>query len=168
MTDIMQKRISRRNLLRVGGCTGVVLVAGGATGVLLDSQTDIIDRIRGISQTSLLDDPGAWEYADQMLVVALDKAPELAEAGSAVRLEDDQLPEPLLIVHGTDDEFYVFVNKCSHGGRKIDMVDGQLKCCSLSGSEFAYSGKVESGTAPDPLTTYEVIVDGSELTIRLA
>lgn len=168
MTDITHKRITRRTLLRLGGCAGITAVAGGVGAIALDRQTDFFDRLQGISDTPMLDDPDAWRYAGNTLTLALDRIPDLAAAGSAVQLDDDAVPEPLLIVHGADDAYYVYVNKCPHGKRKIDPVSGKLECTSLSKSTFDYSGAVLSGPAETALTTYTVAQNGTELVVTLA
>jgi len=166
--DLAQKRISRRTLLRLGGCAGISVVAGGVGVVAVDRQTDFFDRLRGVSHTPVLDDPAAWRYAGDTLTLALDRVPALASPGSAVQLDDDAVPEPLLIVHSADDAYYVYVNKCPHGKRKIDPHNGELECTSISQSTFDYGGTVLSGPADAPLTTYTVARDGDTLTITLA
>lgn len=168
MSDVLQQKVSRRTLLRLGGCAGVTVVACGITGVVLDTQTDVIDRIQGVSHTPVLDNEAAWTYADNTLTLTLSQIPDLAQPNDAVRLEDDRLPEPLLIVHGKDDNYYVYLNKCTHNKRKIDTIDGKLKCCSISSATYDYSGKVLSGPAKGALTTYEVQQDNDQLVIVLS
>ncbi len=168
MSETNEPKVSRRTLLRIGGCAGVFLATGGVAGGIVATQTDFIDRVRGKSDTPVLDDPTAWEYADPTLTLALASIPDLAEPGHAVQLDDDTLPEPLLILHGTDDEYYVFVNKCPHAKRKIDPLGDKLECTSISQSSFDYTGKVLSGPADSPLTSYEVVHDGEQLIVTLA
>lgn len=168
MTENNKQRFSRRTLFRLGGCAGIAVAAGGVGGVILDRQTDFFDRLQGISHTPELTNPDAWAYADNTLTLALDQIPELAEPGSAVQLDHDSLPRPLLIVHGNDGGYYVFVNECTHGKRKIDISGGELKCTSLSQSTFDYSGAVLSGPAEDDLTTYTVAQQGDALIVTLA
>ena len=162
----MATKITRRNLLRIGGCAGAGLVVAGVGGVGL-YEAGTLDRLFGISHTPELDNENAWAYADNVLTVDLAQVTDLAEINSGVQLDHDTLPEPLLIVHGDDDEFYVFVNKCPHADRKIDVIDGQVRCTSMGKSTFDYAGTRLSGTADSPLPTYEVARDGDTLTIRL-
>lgn len=160
------KKPSRRDVLRIG-CAATILGTVGAAGLL--TQTDFYDRLLGTTKTPLLDDPTAWAYADNTLTLTLAQIPDLAAPGTAVRLEDDQVPENLLIVHGTDEQYYVFVNACTHGERKIDLDEnGQLKCTSMGQSKFTYAGEVVSGSAESPLTTYTVERTGGELIVTLA
>lgn len=168
MTDLLNRKLSRRALLRVGGCAGATLVACGVGGVVVGTQTDLIDRIRGISDTPRLANDAAWDYSDNTLTLALDLIPELDEPGSGVRLEEDALPEPLLILHGVDGSYYVYINKCPHAGRKLDPAGGKVECTSVSRSTFDYDGRVRSGPAEDDLTSYAVAVEGSQLVITLA
>jgi nitrite reductase/ring-hydroxylating ferredoxin subunit len=160
------KKPSRRDVLRIG-CAATILGTVGAAGLL--TQTSLYDRMLGITHTPLLDDPSVWSYTDNTLSLALAQVPDLALPGTAVRLEDEQVPENLLIVHGTDDQYYVFVNSCTHSGRKIDLDDsGQLKCTSMGQSKFTYQGEVISGSAESPLTTYTVDQSEGQLVITLA
>jgi nitrite reductase/ring-hydroxylating ferredoxin subunit len=168
MTEESKPKMSRRTLLRLGGCAGVTVVGCGVTGVVVGTQTDLFDRIRGVTHTPLLENPDAWAFTDGTLTLALDQVPDLVELNSAVRLEDDAVPEPLLIVHGADGGYYVFVNRCTHAKRKIDLSDGQLKCTSISSAEYDYSGAVLSGPTDEALTTYTVAQDGDLLVITLA
>ncbi|HEX2908325.1 MAG TPA: Rieske (2Fe-2S) protein [Phototrophicaceae bacterium] len=160
------KKVSRRALLRLG-CAGVVVAAAGAAGVL--SQTDFMDRMQGVTHTPLLTDETAWSYADNTLTISLERLPQLSQPGSALRLEASQLSEPLLLVHGVDDQFYVYLNKCTHSGRKIDLDgSGQLTCCSVSQSTFSYAGAVLDGPAKSALTTYTIEQTENQLLITLA
>lgn len=168
MAEVLKRQFTRRTMLRIGGCAGVTAAACGISGVVVATQTDLLDRIRGISDTPVLEDREAWTYAGSTLTLALDRIPDLAVPGSAVRLEDDDVPEPLLIVHGVDDEYYVFINKCPHAGRKIDPLGGKLECTSIGKSVFDYAGNVLSGTAKTGLTTYTVTYDAGQLVVELA
>lgn len=168
MTDMLNQKVSRRTLLRIGGCAGLAVATGGVAGVVLETQTDLFDRLRGISHTPLLDNPDAWAYEAGTLTLDLSRIPDLAAPGSAVQLDDDAVPEPLLIVYGMDEAYYVFVNKCPHGDRKIDLHEGDLRCTSISRSTFDYAGTVLSGPADSPLESYTVRAEGESLVITLA
>jgi cytochrome b6-f complex iron-sulfur subunit len=162
----LAQKLSRRAILRMG-CLGTVVLAAGAAGVA--HQTGIVNRIQGVTFTPLLEDSAAWNYADGELRLSLARVPELAAPGSAVRLESDRLPEDLLLVYGVDEQYYLYANACTHGGRKIDLDgSGQLTCVSVNQSRFDYNGAVQSGPAPDPLTTYTVAQQGDQLVVTLS
>ncbi len=166
MSDLMNRKLSRRTLLRIGGCAVVTAMAGGA-GAIIATQTDLLDRLQGVTDTEVLA-RDAWDYADGTLIIDLDQVPTLAALNSAMRLEDDAIPESLLIVHGADDDYYVFVNLCPHNQRKVDPVEGMLKCVCPSHSTFDYAGTVLSGPAKTALTTYAVTQEGDSLVVTLA
>ncbi len=111
-----------------------------------------LKRILGICETPLADS-GSWRMAEKQIIADLNKIPSLSKPGSAVRLEGGKLPCRILLVHGTDGNHYVFVNRCSHMGRRIDPMAGEaaLCCCSVSKSMYSYDGKVISGPAKGPL-----------------
>ncbi|WP_119072248.1 ubiquinol-cytochrome c reductase iron-sulfur subunit [Aggregatilinea lenta] len=166
MSDLLNQRLSRRTLLRIGGCAVVTAMAGGA-GAIVATQTDLLDRLQGVTDTEVLA-RDAWDYADGTLTIDLERVPDLAALNTALRLEDDAMPEPLLIVHGADDDYYVFVNLCSHNQRKVDPVEGMLKCVCPSHSTFDYAGTVLSGPAKTGLTTYAVTQAGESLVVTLS
>lgn len=168
MTEKPKRGVSRRAFLRLGGCAGITVVAGGIGAIVVDHETDFFDRLQGISDTPKLTDPAAWSYADNTLTLFLDQIPELSEPGSAVQLDNDTVPDPLLIVYGQDEAYYVYVNKCPHGDRKIDPVSGKLECTSISKSTFDYSGEVLSGPADKALTSYSVAITDDQLVVTLA
>lgn len=160
------RQLSRRSFLRIG-CLGTLAVTAGAVGVA--NYTGGLDRLKGVTHTPLLDNPAAWRYDNSELRLALAGVPDLAQLGHAIRLEDASLPEDLLIVYGVDGEYYVYINKCTHGQRKIDLDEnGQLRCTSLGQSRFDYHGQVLSGSATSPLTTYTVERQGDELVIAFS
>jgi nitrite reductase/ring-hydroxylating ferredoxin subunit len=168
MTDLLKRKLTRRTLLRVGGCAGISMAACGVSAAVVGTQTDLFDRLRGITDMPLLENDDAWRYEGGVLVLDLALVPELAAPDSAVRLEEDAVPEPLLIVRDAQDVYHVFVNKCTHADRKLDLVDGELECTSFSTSTFDLAGEPQSGPAKDRLTTYTAGVDGGRLVVALA
>jgi nitrite reductase/ring-hydroxylating ferredoxin subunit len=129
----------------------------------------ILQRLFGIPATKIPQDPNCWGYADGKLVIELDRARELAKPGSALRLEGKNLPERLLIVHGEDDNFYTFQNRCRHMGRRLDPVPGTstVQCCSMGKSTYAYDGKVLYGSVKEAIKTYQPQVQDGKLIINL-
>jgi len=58
------------------------------------------------------------------VTIRLAEATALATVGGAVRLEGKGLASSVLIVHADTDEYLAFENRCTHGGRKLDPVEG--------------------------------------------
>ena len=128
-----------------------------------------LKRIFGISETPVPADAASWQYADQKIRLFLDNIPELDRPGSAVRLEGKGLPARTLIVHGQDGDFHAFVNRCTHMGRRIDILDGtdKIECCSVNKSTFDYQGRPVGGAARKSLHVLTVTVNGRELIISV-
>jgi nitrite reductase/ring-hydroxylating ferredoxin subunit len=126
---------------------------------------NIFQRLLGKCVTREPIERDSWRYSDGKLEVDLSKIPELSDPGSAVRLEGDELPERLLLVHGDDGEYRLFRNRCTHGGRRLDPVPGAstVQCCSIGKSTFDYSGKLLAGSAKDDLVVYPVQIEGKKL-----
>lgn len=128
----------------------------------------IFKRLFGICQTQLPQAEDCWKYDGNVLKVDLTKVPELSNPGSAVRIEDKSLPERILVVHGDDNKWYAFKNKCTHGGRRLDPLkgEGQLECCSVGKSQFSYDGKLLGGSARKDIETYDTEIENDELTLK--
>jgi nitrite reductase/ring-hydroxylating ferredoxin subunit len=163
-----EKIIQRRDFLKL---TGVV---GGA--FLLTSCSKISDLVTevtlGATQTSLPQIEGAWSYSEGTLKLDLTKLPEISDLGSAVRIEGDVLPDPILVVLGEDGNYYAFKNVCAHAGRMIDPVAGTmtLTCTSIvckDLSKYDYQGNVLSGLAQGPLTSNSLSVEDDQLIITV-
>jgi len=126
-------------------------------------------RLFGICETMPPTDAGCWDLSGNKIEIQLDRAPELAGRGGAIRLEEKGMPERVLLIHGHDGEFHAFKNRCTHGGRRIDPfgANEQIRCCSVSKSTFDYTGKVVSGPAKGPLTSFKVERGDGKLTVYL-
>jgi Rieske Fe-S protein len=121
-------------------------------------ERNIFQRLFGLCATKEPSDPQCWTVKDGKVQIYINKAIELKNPGSAIRLEGKQLSDRLLVCHGTDDKYYSFVNKCKHMGRRMDPVpDTQtIQCCSIGKSTYDYSGKNISGSAKASLDTFPV------------
>jgi nitrite reductase/ring-hydroxylating ferredoxin subunit len=166
----MTNRMSRRDFLKFTGAAGGMLIIGGyVVAELADPQRAVFDRLAGNPLTDLPQDAGAWVFEDGELTLDLARLPELESLGGAVRIEGDLLPDDVLVFLGEDEAYYAFKNACTHAGRKIDPVTGEmvLECCSVNGSRYGYDGAVLSGPAEAPLTAYPAALEGSVLHIIL-
>jgi len=128
-----------------------------------------IKRLLGICQTEIPQNVHCWNYDGKELTVDLSMAPEVSQAGSAMRIEGKTLPNRVLVVHGDDNEWYVFKNKCTHGGRRLDPLKGEskLQCCSIGKSEFDYQGNILGGSAKKNIVGYPVELNDKTLTVKL-
>jgi cytochrome b6-f complex iron-sulfur subunit len=124
--------------------------------------------VLGICETQPLD--GAlWTSEGAEVTIRLGEAAALAPVGAAVRLEGKGLPSPVLVVHAEGDEYLAFENRCTHGKRRLDPVEGkrELRCCSLNHSRFDYDGNVLSGPAEGSIKRYPVELRGEDLVVTL-
>jgi len=126
-------------------------------------------RILGICRTKPPVDGACWAFSRDQVEIDLPRAPELSKPGGAVRLEGRGLPERLMVLRGPNDKFYAYKNRCTHMGRRIDPVadNKALQCCSVSKSTYDFAGKVVSGPAKGPLTTYKTVSKEGKLIISL-
>jgi nitrite reductase/ring-hydroxylating ferredoxin subunit len=130
---------------------------------------NIFQRLFGLCATNKPSDPECWKITDGKVEIDINRAIELKSPGSAIRLEGNQLPDRLLVCHGTDDKYYAYVNKCKHMGRRMDPVPETqtIQCCSIGKSSYDYSGKRLSGLAKDTLDTFIVEKSTDKIVIRL-
>ena len=127
-------------------------------------------RLLGISKSNLPADPRCWRYANGQVTVDLGACAELVPKGGAVRLEGNNLPIRVLVVHGEDGGYFAFHNRCTHAGRRLDALPGQprLECCSVGKSTFEYDGSKVSGPAKGPAATLPVEEQNGRLYINLS
>ena len=127
-----------------------------------------LKRLFGKPATGTAADPGCASFDDGVLVVDLARAPELERPGGALRFEEG-LPERVLVVHGEDGSWRAFVNRCRHGGRRVDPVPGTetVQCCSVGKATYDYEGRLVAGKAKGPLAAIPVKEHGGRLRIRL-
>lgn len=124
-------------------------------------------RLFGICETAPPTNSDCWNFSGGKIEIQLDRVSELANKGGAIRLEGKGMPEKVLVINGQDGEFHAFKNRCTHAGRRIDPfgANEQIRCCSISKSTFDYTGKVVSGAAKKPITSYHVEHEDGKLTI---
>ena len=129
-----------------------------------------LKRIFGICETRLPGDPQGWSLQNGTVRIDLLRVPELAAPGSAVRLEGRGLDPRLLVFRGDDGRYHAVANRCTHMGRRIDVIAGSntIECCSVSKSTFTYDGQPVGGAAKRPVTNYPVSREGDTLTITLS
>ena len=132
---------------------------------------NIFQRIFGIPATPRFDNPDCWRFSDGKLTVDLKKVPELEKPGGAIRLEGGTLPQRVLVIHGGDDNYRVFRNRCSHiGHRRLDPVPGTntVQCCSVSKSTYDFEGTKIHGPAPESIISYPVTIENDKLIATLS
>jgi nitrite reductase/ring-hydroxylating ferredoxin subunit len=129
-----------------------------------------LQRVLGICATTKPADVGAWSYSGNKVSVDLDRVPELARPGTAVRLEGGPLPVKVLLLYGDDGQFRAFKNRCTHlGHRRLDPVPGAktVQCCSVNKTTYGYDGKNLFGPGKRSLTQYPLEKKGSKVVISL-
>ena len=126
-------------------------------------------RLLGICETPMPADPDAWTVQDGIVRIDLSRMNELKNPGGGVRLEGKGLDPRLLVFHGDAGQYHAVANRCTHMGRRIDIIPGEsvIQCCSVSKSTFTYGGRPVGGAAQKPIKTYAVRQDQEALTIRL-
>ena len=132
-----------------------------------DVKRNFFQRLFGKPATKPPQDNDCWSFSDGVLLIELEKAPELSEPGGALRLEADELPNKVLVIHGDDGQYHAFKNVCTHGKRCLDPVPGggTVQCCSVGKSTYDYNGNVLRGSAKENIVVYPVKVDNGNLKV---
>ena len=130
----------------------------------------LFKRILGICETKPPENGDCWKYSEGEIEVELGRVPELSDHGGAIRLEGKNMPKRVLVAYGFDERFHAFENRCTHMGRRIDPVADTeaIRCCSVSRSMFDYTGKLISGPAKGPLTSFKVESKDGKLIISIS
>lgn len=130
---------------------------------------NVFQRLFGICATGMLADTESWSVGDNVITIELDRVPELANPGGAVRLEGKNLPERILVVHGEDGEYHAFLNKCVHGNRRLDPVPGTntVQCCSIGKSTFDLNGNHLFGAVRENVDVFPVETENGKILIKL-
>jgi len=123
-------------------------------------------RILGISATGSAAE-GSWTLDGRNLKIDLGRLPEVSAKGTGVRIEGKGLPERILLLHGTDGEFYAFRNRCTHGGRRLDPHGDGMQCCSVGKSVFDLNGTIISGSAKKNLKKYAIKRESNYIIIEM-
>ena len=160
------KKISRKAFL-VGGATAVATAAAGAC---LCTKTGWA-TITGMGATPSIA-PDAYSIgADKSIRIFLDKVPELAQVGGAVKIVDANINDSLIVVREAEDVYVAASIKCTHRGVEVEYRAEEkcFQCASLGGSRFKTNGEKVCGFAKGPLKTYPISRDDSNvLVIRLS
>jgi cytochrome b6-f complex iron-sulfur subunit len=129
---------------------------------------DFFKAIAGICKTQPLN-PELWSKSDNTVTIKLGQVPELQLPGGAVYIKGADLKRPILIVRGNDNSYHAFRNRCTHGGRKLDPVEGKpvLRCCSVNHSTFDFDGNKLTGPAKGPIQVYKTEVQNDNLVIEV-
>ena len=129
----------------------------------------LLKKIFGICDTTAPADPYSWKFSGKQISIDLTQTPELGSPGGAVRLEGNGLSQRIFVIRDEKDAFHAFENKCSHMGRRLDPGDkpGFVKCCSVSGSKFDFSGNPVAGAAKKSIKTFLTHMENHHLVIDL-
>ena len=103
--------------------------------------------------------PDAYSIGkDKNIRICLDKVPELALVGGAVKIVDASIDDSLIVVRETEDVYVAASIKCTHRGVEVEYraEDKCFKCASLGGSRFKTNGEKVRGFAKGPLKTYPI------------
>ena len=85
--------------------------------------------------------------------------------GETILVEIDN--KDLLIVN-VGGEIFAITNDCTHSGGSLceDFLDEDIIECPLHGAKFnVRSGEVVEGPADEPISTYEVTIDGQDILV---
>ena len=129
---------------------------------------DFFKAIAGICRTQPLS-PDLWDMKGNTIKIKLSQVAELQHPGGAIYVKGAGLKRPILVVRGDDNSYYAFKNRCTHGGRKLDPVEGKpvLRCCSVNHSTFDFEGNKLTGPAKGPIQVYKSEVLNDELVIEV-
>lgn len=106
---------------------------------------------------------GAYTVENKSIKIALDKVPELAQTGGAVKIIDTRLPQPVIVGRSGDADYAVVSIKCPHRGVEVEYkhADKQFRCASIGHSTFAMDGTCKKGMTKKSLSRFDAKLDPS-------
>ncbi len=154
--------LSRRKFIKLTGTT-VVCACAGVLGV---------GGCGGNPTSSTPSAPaGSYRVQDGRVYLALSELGTLLGVGGAVKLTAGNAngeERKLIVVRPGEADYRAFADACTHNGKELDYLhgDGLLACCGRS-SRFDLAGGVIHGPAEEPLSSFEVRLEGAELVIEI-
>ena len=111
-------------------------------------RTNMLKRLLCLSMSPPPADPGCFQISGKRLVVDLNRAPEIRPSGGALRIEDERLPDRVLLVHGIEGQFRAYRNRCACGGFRLDPVprEEKIRCTTPMQSAYDSAGRPLSRT----------------------
>ena len=157
------KKISRKVFLAGGAAAAVA--AGGCLCTKTGWAT-----ISGVGDTPSIAQDAYDVVEDKSIRIRLDKVPELALVGGAVKILDSNIDDSLIVARVAENAYVAASINCTHRGVEVEYQadDKCFKCASLGGSRFKTSGEKICGFAKSPLKTYPVSPEGNILVVRLS
>jgi len=151
---------TRREILKAGGAALICTCVGAGVSACA--------MISGKSSTPAVP-PEASHVSDSKLVIDLARVPELAVVGGSAKFVPAGSEKKLLIVRSGDNQFDVFINRCTHAGRELEYLrdEKRLRCVSFGHSEFDLQGRKLGGPAKGDLTKLAITRTGDSLEIAL-
>ena len=144
--------------------SGVAVSVGGAC---ICTQTGRA-TITGVGSTPEINSE-ACTVTGSELIIDLEKEPRLKSIGSAVKILDEKLKTPLIIVQEAQGKYMIASLKCTHRGVEVEYKpdDKCFKCASLGGSRFKTDGTKIKGFAKEPLKSYSASLEDDVLKIDI-
>jgi nitrite reductase/ring-hydroxylating ferredoxin subunit len=105
---------------------------------------------------------------DGSVAITLGLVPSLEAVGGAATIEDQRLPNHIIIVQPAADRYVAASSHCTHRKMALgyDHESQVFRCSALGKSEFGLDGVVLSGPASSPLEIYSTNLVGGTLVIR--
>ena len=156
----MKKNITRRDMLKSS-----TLAAGG---VCTCSALSVFGAQSDCCNTPHLE-LESYSIEENRVLIDLEKAASLAEAGNAAFIDKPEKNIQLIIVRPDDNKFVALSRFCTHGRQILSYNSHRrlLQCNSYNHSLFDLDGSVWKGPAPRPLDSFRVEKENQLVTIFL-
>lgn len=155
------KTLDRRQFLKKSSLT----VAVGATALYgLNSCASFTK----VGSTPVID-PGALKVNNHQLKIDLAKEPELSQVGGSIKIQNENIPEGIIVARVDEHMIEIASLKCTHRGVEVeyDQQNKRFECASIGHSTFSLDGENLGGPAKHPLKNYQASVEDGILIINL-
>jgi Rieske Fe-S protein len=155
-----RSHLNRREFMAACAVTGAGVCLCGTTGC---------SSITGTGDTPGIES-GAYTIKEgNLLTLDLASVPELSADGGAVKIIEDALPDDLIVVRVSGDDYRAASLYCTHRGVELEYKPekGLLICASAGSATYTLEGKKVSGPAETDLAVYPAKLDGGRLMVTV-
>jgi len=152
--------LNRREFMAACAVTGAGVCICGTTGC---------SSITGTGNTPAAMGDAYTVENGNIVTLDIGNIPELSTDGGAVKIIDDALPDDLIVVRVSGDDYRAASLYCTHRGVELEYKPDKemLVCASAGSATYTLEGKKVSGPAKTDLAVYPAQLDGDRLVVTV-
>ena len=152
--------MTRREFVAACAMTGAGVCLCGTAGC---------SSITGVGDTPGIEGDAYTIEEGNLLVLSLANIPELSADGGSVKIIDEKLPDGVIVVRVSGDDYRAASLYCTHRGVELEYKPEKerLICASAGSTAYTLEGKKVKGPAETDLAVYPAELDGDRLVVTV-